>query len=147
MCYYSQTLRADEFRNAKEGEDLTLHADTNSGHTYPKGEDGKVVCIAQGTIAQVEKLELNPEYERQLRRDMPGLEDYLGKPYETRFSPHTRGYSADHLMVGPYFVHLIYLKSGMKLYTGPKRLPNLGVDDPSIALDHRVDASVMEHAD
>ena len=145
MCYYSQTLRRETFRDAKEGEDLRIAHDGYSGHSYPMGDDGKVACVSHGAEVHIEKFELDPQHMHSLLRNMPFLQQYLGKPLDTVFSPRNQGYAADHILVENRPIHFVYLLLGTKFYCGPKRPEavdmdkRLGVDDPSINLDHNVD--------
>jgi len=135
MCYYSTTLHSSKFRAAKEGEDLTLHAD-GRGHHYPVGGDGKIVCMLPGTEIHIENFQLNPEFVGSLPHMLRyRLEMYVGKPLSAQFwEYHTgHGHAADCIKLGGERVHMLYLKAGTKFYIGAKRPSletKLGVGDP-----------------
>src|SRR5262245_50903701 len=143
MCYYSKQVPSSYTRSAaKEGEDVVLAAD-NQGHHYPQGSDGKIVCVLGGTKIHLDKLEINPEYLSRVEYEFPGITQYIGKPLSSTFIERSpRGYSADRIRVGNYFeVHLVFLKAGSKMRIGDPKpvdlVTKLGMDDPSIMLDHQ----------
>jgi hypothetical protein len=145
MCYYSTTLRREQVRDAKPGEDLTLRADGH-GHQYPVASDGKIVCMTQGREVHIASLQLSGMVPRGLRLDLNHL---IGKPVSGYFSERVNsGYAADRIMIDDdevhcyHEVHLLYLAPGTTFYVGPKRVDvaeKLGVNDPSITLDHMSD--------
>ena len=142
MCYYSKTLRRDQFRAAKEGEDLTLTADGVGHHFATSEADGKIVCILPGTQLHIENFQLNQQWKRNLPHSTWRLlQELEGKPVSARFFEDTRGgYSADSVTLCGERIHLLYLAAGTKFYIGAKRVPmseRMGVDDPSIMLDHK----------
>ena len=81
MCYYSKTLRPDQFRAAKEGEDLTLTADGVGHHFATSEADGKIVCILPGTQLHIENFQLNQQWKRNLPHSTWRLLEELDIPY------------------------------------------------------------------
>lgn len=142
MCYYSTTLHHDQVRDAKEGEDLKLVSD-HHGHHLPTASDGKVVCMKPGSEVHIASLQLSAMAPRGWRLD---FKDLIGKPVSARFiARYNNGYAADRIVVDGcayHEVHFIYLAAGTTFYIGPKRVDvadKLGVNDPSITLDHMPD--------
>jgi len=142
MCYYSQTLHPSAYRDAKAGENLTLHMDRH-GHHHPRGEDGKVVCIREATEVHIEKFQLDRN-QSVLLQEQPLLKTLIGKPVSAHFHDRGSENALDRLIImidgRVHYVHFAYLAVGMRFYTGPKRADvsdTLGVNDPSIALDHK----------
>lgn len=135
MCYYSTTLKASQFRAAKESEDLTLHAD-GFGHHCPVGSDGKIVCMLPGTEMHIENFQLNMEFFQNLPHPLrQRLQLYVGKPVSAQFWEYHsgHGYAADCIKLCGERVHMLYLKAGTKFYIGAKRPSletKLGVGDP-----------------
>lgn len=141
MCYYSGTMRKNQFRDAIEGEDMTLRH--MSGHQVLAGKDGKAVCIKSGSTLTIEKLEPDACVSRNLP---PAVREvlayYRGKTVTAEFreyQPHG-GYAADAITLFGQRIHIVWLAEGLKCYLGPKRVSletKLGVDDPSIVHDHK----------
>ena len=139
MCYYSVSLRRDQFRDAKEGEDLSIveyrgHSMAHSKH------DHKIVCIRHGAEFHTDKLVIAKQHERAFRAHFPKLEKYIGQPVSGRFTEGRGEYTHDSMIIDGQAMSLGYLGEGMSFYLGPKAIDletKLGVDDPSIALDHR----------
>lgn len=144
MCYYSRSMRRDEFRGAKENEDLTVQPD-GTGHTVLRAaSDNKIVCVASGSMINIENLQVNRENFRQLNPSLQwALQPLIGKAVRAEFREyhHNGGhYAADALVIDGMKVHLAWLKSGTKCYIGDARVSletRLGVDDPSIVHDHK----------
>jgi hypothetical protein len=139
MCYYSTTLRSTQTRSAIEGEDLVL-TDDRRGHHFPMASDGKIVCMTPGSEVHIASLKLSEEAPRGLRLDLAPL---IGKPVDAHFIMRGNGgYAADRIVIEYHEVHFLYLAPGTTFYTGPKQLDvaeKLGVNDPSITLDHMPD--------
>ena len=148
MCYYSKTLHPSRYRDAKAGEDLIVGSD-EQGHHYAVGKsDGKIVCLLPGTEVHVARFEYNkamlPSVGVEMRKILRNLQ---GKEVHARFVELNRGYSADGMMVDGARVHFIYMAVGTEFYIGAERVPmetRLGVDDPSIMLDHKEPSSIFD---
>jgi len=133
-------MRRTDFRSAKEGEDLTLA--TYDGHAVARGNsDGMVVCIRGGSEAHIAKLELRGEYAKDYAKYYPELTKLTGQPVDCRFVEAGNGYSSDCFVINGVKLPMVYVAPGTTFYLGEKRgvsiETRLGVDDPSIALDHR----------
>jgi hypothetical protein len=150
MCYYSLSLRRGQFRSAKQGEDLVVsHFD---GHGIVRAHsDDMIACVAGRTMVQIPVFKLMPSVEQSLLSSYPWLAVALGKSITGRFSEGNGCDASDHIVIGfasgdrPVQLHLSYFPPGTILYTGPKRpepidiADTLGVNDPSIVHDHKVD--------
>lgn len=145
MCLFSKSLRPGQFRNAKVNEDLVIDTDAY-GHTFSRSPaDGLITCIRDGGEVQIAKLMVAPQHERSFRQAFPSLVKLIGQPVTARFREgvhhnRTGRMSSDMLWIEGHNLALVYLAKGTAFYLGPKRMTleaKLGVDDPSIALDHR----------
>jgi hypothetical protein len=143
MCYYSRALHPNQFRDAKLGEDLTI-VDDGRGHIMGYSEhDHKIVCMRNAEQVHIEKLVLNPHHERAFLRHFPQLRKYVkeGLPVSGQFlEGRNKQLSADQVMIDGHYFSFAYLGEGTVFYLGPKKIPietKLGVDDPSIVLDHK----------
>lgn len=159
MCYYSTTLPRGTFRDVKVGEDLTVqHV---HGHGMLRAEsDAKIVCVRDASEVHIERVEMSEPYYTPVivLGRAPELAQLTGKPLSSRFydvgkrlGPAYWGGAyvdraerpaSDCIDVDGVMLPLLALAPGTKLYTGPKRPSlesKLGVDDPSIALDHNTD--------
>ena len=137
MCYYSLYVRNEDFRPAKEGEDLTVSR--HDGHHVARGSDGMIVCMKGGSTAHIAKLELRRDFMRDYERYTPKLMRLIGKPVTGKFREPGDGWSADCFVFNDMALPLVYIAAGVTFYLGAKRPTletRLGVDDPSIALDH-----------
>lgn len=154
MCIYSLALGRGSFRDAQEGEDLTLsHFDA---HAVARGDsDNKIVCIKPGSEVHIAEFRLHPSVERDIMRHFPQLKKYLGQPVSAQFRERGgHGQSADVLMINGNAVPLVYFAVGVKFYLGEKRpvpVPvkletKLGMDDPSIHLDHKEETPTVARA-
>jgi len=150
MCYYSLSLRRGQFRSAKQGEDLVVsHFD---GHGIVRAEsDSMIACVAGGTMVQIPEFRLTKAAEQNFCLSFPGMREAIGKPVTGRFTEGNGCDASDHIVIGfasgdrLVQLHLSYFPPGTILYTGPKRpepvdiADTLGVNDPSIVHDHKVD--------
>ena len=140
MCYYSTTMR--NVRDVKQQEDLYIG--THMSHTVLKSaKDDRAVCVKGGSEIHFEKLEI--QRDRLSHEYLCAIRPHLGKEFHTRFVQYSgNGYAADAIMVGPYKIHIAWLKDGLKCYVGPKKPDlaleaKLGVDEQTMKgnmLDH-----------
>lgn len=142
MCYYSQHVA--NTRDAKEQENLRTAI--VGFHRVLKGDDGKVVCVMDKATMHIENLQVD---EAQFAHLHPSvrfvLQRYIGKSVSAPFVEYhahsgSRGYAADAILLDGVRIHLFWLVNGLHCYIGAKKVPletKLGMDDPSIALDHR----------
>lgn len=148
MCYYSLSLGRSEFRDARKGEDLVVAQ--HDGHGIVRGaSDGRIVCVIGGTELHIAAFDLGERAKRAYMTDYPWLIALIGQPVTARFAE-GNGEAADAILFSmpghrSALVHLSYLTVGTTFYIGPKRpepvdiANTLGVSDPSIVHDHKVD--------
>jgi len=154
MCYYSRTMNSREFRDAKENEDLTVSHDGH-GHSVARAtSDKKIVCVMDKTQLNIENFQVDnipPNIFEAVRH-------LIGKEVSAQFVeyhfPDTgvihRQHASDAIIVAGTKVHLAWFKQGTKCYIGEKRVPpvkletRLGVDDPSIHLDHKEPSTILD---
>lgn len=152
MCYYSTTLHSSKYRAAKEGEDHTIKADHGGHHHYATGDsDGKITCMRHGTEVHIAHFDFHPRMIANLDAFLQKtLRALRGKEVHGTFVEwQGMGHSADGIVVNGARIHFMWIAEGTKFYTGAKRISletRLGVDDPSIVLDHREETPTVELA-
>lgn len=145
MCYYSTTLRADQFRKAKVGEDLVLMQ--QHSHNYAASEaDNKIVCVANGTHVHIESLQFSPDIlnfaaNRQLKSlngkllQPEQLSGLSGRPVSGIFLQRN-GDASDWIdFGGGVVIHIGWLYPNAKFYIGEKRVPVPRDLDKAMGLD------------
>jgi len=142
MCYYSKSMRAGTFREATPEDNIVMGSDINGHHFAVSADDHKVLCIRTATDVHIARLNIRTEHRRSFERQYPILSDLIDQPVMARFIEMAGSYSNDFLVIDGMRVPFAYFEDGMEFYIGPKRPSleqKLGTDDPSIALDHKVE--------
>lgn len=142
MCYYSKSMRAGTFREATADDNIIMGSDINGHHFAVSKDDHKVLCIRSATKVHIASLRVRPEHLRSLTRDYPEIAASNGKPLSGTFREVHGTHSNDAFVLAGRLIPFGYFADGMEFYIGEKRTTletKLGTDDPSIALDHKVE--------